>query len=156
MENLNKVRDNLIKQLAKEVIEEIEIKRINERKSKKYHNTELLMKNYMALKNHIDKIEYDLENEEDVVFIESITRTKLRTIKMLGYVDSALKIVKSNFKKNNEKYKFLTFEKYYFEKKNIEDICKECNCSKNSVRRWNNSIIEELSLLLWGIDYLSF
>lgn len=159
MEN---IKGDLIKGLALEVISVIEANKIKEKKRKRLHNTKLLLENYNALeahaykvedKNKIEKISLD---EDDEIFIESITRTRLRTIKMLSYVDGALKIVKSNYKKNNEKYKFLVFEKIYFDKKTIEEITVECNCSKNTARRWNNLIIEELSLLLWGIDSLEF
>ncbi|MGL4742287.1 MAG: hypothetical protein ACRC41_16085 [Sarcina sp.] len=158
MENL---KIDLVKEIAKEVIKELEIKKAKENYSKRLHNTRLLMENYNSLKNHIEKTD-DTSNlingidEEDEIFIESIVRTKMRTIKMMSYVDSALKVVKLDLRKKREKYKFLAFEKYYFEKKSIDDICLELNCSKNSVRRWNSYIMEELSLLLWGVDFLSF
>lgn len=158
MENL---KVDLVKEIAKEVIKELETKKAKENYSKRLHNTRLLMENYNSLKNHIEKTDDTSKlingiDEEDEIFIESIVRTKMRTIKMMSYVDSALKVVKVDLRKNGEKYKFLAFEKYYFEKKCIDDICLELNCSKNSVRRWNIYIMEQLSLLLWGVDFLSF
>lgn len=114
---MEQFKGDLIKELAKEVVEEIERKKVQEKRRKKYHNTELLMKNYNSLKNHVDKVQYDFNGEEEEIFIESITRTKLRTIQMLGYVDKALKIVKLDLSKKREKYKFFAFEKYYFERK---------------------------------------
>lgn len=161
MENLDKIKGNLIKELAKEVIEEIEIKKKKEKRNKRLHNTKLLMNNYNALKAQVGKIEktnieYECEDEEEVVFIESITRTRLRTITMLGYIERALKIVKQDYRKKSEKFKILAFEKYYFDKKQIEEISKDCNCSISSARRYIDCVIDDLSLLLWGVDSLEF
>lgn len=164
--NLQLVKD-LAKEIAKEMEEEkLKQEKLKQKKKKKkvLHNTKLLMKNYNCLKAHIDKVvdkdkikwEYDDKVEEEVILISSITRTKLRTAKMLAYIDSALKIVEQNLTKNNEKYKFIAFKKLYFSKNTIEEIAFELNCGNNSVRRWNDYVIEELSLLLWGIDSLEF
>lgn len=159
---MDNIKGEIIKDLALEVIAVINENNRKEKNRKRLHNTKLLLQNYNALEAHAYKVDDKNKfeklsiDEDDEIFIESITRTRMRTIKMLSYVDSALKIVKSNYKKNNEKYKFLVFEKMYFDKKTIEEITIECNCSKNTARRWNNLIIEELSLLLWGIDSLEF
>ena len=147
-----------VKELAKEVIKEL----ARQRKDKRLHNTRLLMKNYTALKNHIENVNEDIEEFEievemgskDNLWIMSIARSKIRTAKMVAYVESAMDLVKEKFEKNSEAEKFRAFEMFYLDKKTNEEIQEELNCGKNSPKRWSDLIIEELNILLWGIDAL--
>lgn len=149
-----------VKELAKEVVREI----AKQQKDKRLHNTRLLMKNYNILKNHIDDVNENIEEKLELlaeectynesVWIMSIARSKVRTAKMIGYVESALTIVKEKFKLNCEEYKYKAFELYYIEKKTNEDIQEILGCGKNSPKNWSDLIIEELNVLLWGIDAL--
>ena len=151
---------DIIKNLAKEVITEMKLQESEKQKKKVLHNTELLMKNYTKFKDHIDRvddsIEYDTEIEEDIVFISSITRTKLRTAKMIAYIDSALEIIRKNMINSGEEYKYSAFCMYYLESQTNEDIMEKYNCGKNTPKRWRDYIITELSVLLWGIEALGF
>ena len=147
-----------VKELAKEVIKEL----TKQQKDKRLHNTRLLMKNYIALKNHIENVNEDMEEFEievemgskDNIWIMSIARSKIRTAKMVAYVESAMDIVKEKFENNLESEKFRAFEMHYIDKKTNEEIQEELNCGKNSPKRWSDLIIEELNILLWGIDAL--
>ena len=147
-----------VKELAKEVIKEL----ARQRKDKRLHNTRLLMKNYTALKNHIENVNEDIEEFEievemgskDNLWIMSIARSKIRTAKMVAYVESAMDLVKEKFEKNSVAEKFRAFEMFYLDKKTNEEIQEELNCGKNSPKRWSDLIIEELNILLWGIDAL--
>lgn len=147
-----------VKELAKEVIKEL----ARQQKDKRLHNTRLLMKNYTALKNHIENVNEDIEDFEievemgskDNLWIMSIARSKIRTAKMVAYVESAMDLVKEKFEKNSEAEKFRAFEMFYLDKKTNEEIQEELNCGKNSPKRWSDLIIEELNVLLWGIDAL--
>lgn len=147
-----------VKELAKEVIKEL----ARQQKDKRLHNTRLLMKNYTALKNHIENVNEDIEEFEievemgskDNLWIMSIARSKIRTAKMVAYVESAMDLVKEKFEKNSEAEKFRAFEMFYLDKKTNEEIQEELNCGKNSPKRWSDLIIEELNVLLWGIDAL--
>lgn len=147
-----------IKMLAKEVIQEIN----KEKKYKRLHNTKLLMKNYVSLKEHIDNVnddikDFEIEVEEgykDRVWIVSIAKCKFRTAKMVGYIDNALDILKERYKQNNESEKYEAFELYYIDKETNENIREILKCGKNSPKTWSDLIINELSILLWGIDAL--
>ncbi len=152
------MRDAEVKELAKEVIKEL----AKQQKDKRLHNTRLLMKNYNSLKNHLENVNEDIKDFEievemgskDSIWIMSIARSKIRTAKMVGYVESAMKLIKDKFEKNLEAEKFRAFEMYYIDKKTNEEIQEELNCGKNSPKRWSDLIIEELNVLLWGIDAL--
>lgn len=147
-----------VKELAKEVLKEV----AKQQKDKRLHNTRLLMKNYTALKNHIENVNEDIEEFEievemgskDNIWIMSIARSKIRTAKMVGYVESAIDIIKEKFENNLELEKFKAFEMHYIDKKTNEEIQEALNCGKNSPKRWSDLIIEELNVLLWGIDAL--
>lgn len=147
-----------IKMLAREVLEAMTA----EAKDKRLHNTRLLMKNYNALKEHIDNVNEDIEEFElevedgtkDGVWIMSIARSKLRTAKMLGYIDSAMELLEERFRKNGEMEKYRAFTLFFIEKKTNEEIQEILTCGKNSPKRWSDLIINELSILLWGIDAL--
>lgn len=156
--------NEIINQAALMAIKKYDKEKKVQQRDRRLHNTRLLMKNYITLKNHVDYvntdnklIDYLEEEEEDVndrTFIISVCRTKMRTAKMLGYVDSALNIVKEKFRKSCEEYKYKAFELYYIDKMTNEEIQKKLNCGKNSPKKWSDLIVEELSVLLWGVEAL--
>lgn len=150
--------DETINKAVKEAIREYDKEKELSQKDKRLHNTRLLMRNYNILKDHIDNVSDDLkvdvDTEEDEVWISSITRTKLRTMKMMAYVDSGLGLLEKQFKENCEEYKYKAFELYYIDKKTNEEIQELLNCGKNSPKKWSDSVTERLSVLLWGIDAL--
>ncbi len=132
-------------------------KSMNQR-DRRLHNTRLLMRNYNKLKEHIDNVNDDLEikvdSTDDEVWITSITRTKLRTMKMMAYIDSALAIIKEDMKRNCIEYKYKAFEAYFIEEKTNEEITEILGCGKNQPRIWSDVALNELSILLWGIEAL--
>lgn len=167
MENIN-VDETIIKAVRK-AIAEFDEKKKEEEKDKRLHNTKLLMNHYNALKDHVEKVDdknykYDLlgeleleENEitsRDKVWLQSMFRTKLRTMKMLAYIDSALNIVEQKYKYNCEEYKFKAFQLHYLYELSNEEIISRLNCGKNSPKKWSDLIVKDLSVLLWGVDAL--
>lgn len=149
---------DIIKNLAREVITEIRAQESEKQKKKVLHNTKLLMKNYNKFKDHIDKVDdsvtYDIEIADDEILISAITRTKLRTAKMIAYIDSALEVVKKNMINAGEEYKYSAFYMHYIDGKTNEEISEKFNCGKNTPKRWSDYILGELSILLWGIEAL--
>ncbi|CEQ00538.1 MAG: hypothetical protein ACLT0R_16430 [Paraclostridium sordellii] len=151
---------NIAKEIAKEAVQEL----IGEQKDKRLHNTRLLVKNYLALKKHVEnvkddiKIDLNLLEEENCkinnIWIMSIARSKTRTSKMIAYLESAIDIVENEFKQSKEEYKYKAFKLYYIENEIYSDIVAELGCSPNSPRKWANMVIERLNVLLWGIDAL--
>lgn len=152
--------DELISKATKEAIREYDKEKSITQKDRRLHNTRLLMKNYNKLKEHIENVNGDLEIEievdslDDEVWITSITRTKLRTMKMMAYVESALDILKKSFRKGCIEYKYRAFEMYYIEEKTNEEIIGFLKCGKNQPKIWSDLVLNELSTLLWGIEAL--
>lgn len=143
------------------VIKEYEKEKKEAAKKKIYHNTFLLMKKYNVLKEHINDMKGDIELQvefEDLgpgdVWILSVARSKMKSIKMISYVDQAISIVEENFRQKCIYHEYQAFYKYFIEEKTNEQIMKELNCGKNSPKKWCDNVLNELSVLLWGYEAL--
>ncbi|MDP4144148.1 MAG: hypothetical protein Q8936_06630 [Bacillota bacterium] len=127
-------------------------------KDKRLHNTRLLMKNYNKLKDHVDNVradvEFDIEYAEDKVWLTSVVRTKLRTMRMMAMIDSALAIIKEKARKDCIEYKYKAFELFYIDEKKNDEIIESLKCGKNQPKIWSDYILNELSIYLWGIESL--
>ena len=155
--------DEVISKATIEAIREYDKERIMRTKKGALHNTKLLMQNYNSFKNHIENISEDIEElefeyynslEPDEVWIASIRRSKVKTIKMIAYIDSALEVVKEKSRKECAEYKYRAFELYYIEKKTNEQIVEILGCGKNQPKIWSDLVLDELSTLLWGVEAL--
>lgn len=156
--------NEIINKATKNAIKEYDKEKRTEQKDKRLHNTKLLMKNYTKLKAHVESISDkisnlnteidDIEDLADKAWIMSITRTKLRTMKMMAYVDNALAIIKEDMIKNCMEYKYKAFELYFIEEKNHEEISESLGCGKNQPKIWSDLVLDKLSILLWGIEAL--
>jgi hypothetical protein len=149
------------KQLAKEIIKEMN----DEFKDKQLHNTRLLLKNYNKLKQHVEDVNGDitpikqkakeLEYErDDEVFISSMIKTKMRTAKMLAYIDESLEILEKESIEDGEHYKYQSFIMFYIDELSVDKIIDELNCSRKMPYQWNNIMVKRLSVLLWGVSAL--
>ena len=158
--------EDLIKSMAKKVAKEAVFEIANQGKDRRFHNTKMLMKNYNVLKEHMKgdgeqiKIKFESLDEEDpymkveFMWLESIARSKARTVKILKYIEDSLDYLETKFKMRNEYEKYKAFELFFIKEKTNEEIQEELNCSKNMPKRWSDMVIKELSILLWGIDAL--
>lgn len=154
------ILDTDISTAVKMVIREYEKEKEEARKKKIYHNTYILMKKYNILKSHIEDMKEDVEIqlamdlEEKDVWILSIAKSKVKSMKMISYIDAALEIVENKYREECLYHEFLAFKKYFLEEKTNEQIMKELNCGKNSPKKWSDNILNELSILLWGYEAL--
>lgn len=158
--------EDLIKSMAKKVAKEAVFEIANQGKDRRFHNTKMLMKNYNVLKEHMKgdgeqiKIKFESIDEEDpymkveFMWLESIARSKARTVKILKYIEDSLDYLETKFRMRNEYEKYKAFELFFIKEKTNEEIQEELNCSKNMPKRWSDVVIKGLSILLWGIDAL--
>lgn len=158
---MEKIMETNIPAAVKMVIREYEKEKEEARKNKIYHNTYLLMKKYNILKSHIEDMKEDIDIELEMhdleagdVWILSVAKSKVKSIKMVGYIDNALEIVENNFKQKGLYREFLAFKKFFLQEKSNEQIMEELNCGKNSPKKWSDNVLNELSVLLWGYEAL--
>lgn len=151
----------LIKQITKSVLKELDKKN----KKEVYHNTKVLMENYNDLKKHIENAAYDIEGlkKEDIVevkninqeemYIYSIRKSKVRTLIMLNNIDTALNILKNEYKKEEYK-KYEAFVLFYIKDLTYKEISDKTYCSESTVKRYIKEILNKLAILLFGLDAL--
>lgn len=157
--------DEAIKKAAKEAIKEFDKEKRQEQKKKVFHNTRLLLKHYNDLKQHVEKaiddvsrLEGDLTElgdlERDELYILSIKRSKSKTLIMIAHIDMAMESLRQKQIKLCSVEKFETLKMFYMDEVPYDEIVRHFNCGVNTPRRWINDMVNELSILLFGIDGL--
>ena len=156
------LEEKVVTKMAEEVAERAVYKILNKGTDWRFQNTKLLMKNYKNLKQHIlgEKEEIKILYEEmdndfvrvDYMWLESIIKSKGKTIQILKYVDEKLRFLEAEYEKRKQSEKYKAFELLLIENKSNIEIQLELGCSKNIPNKWANEVLRELSVLLWGID----
>lgn len=164
--------ESAIQEAVKVAIREYDKEKKLQGKRNAFHNTKLLMKHYNDLKEHVrrgisdvkelessreDLIEHkneidDLYMNTDELFIESIKKSKSKSIIMIAHIDAALSCLKNKHKNKGTIEKYLALENYFIKEKTYEEISEILNCGVNTPRRWINELTNELGVYLFGID----
>ena len=66
------------------------------------------------------------------------------------HLKQALASLKEDAEAADEAYKYEALEAIYIKGKTYEDIARESNCGKNSPKRWCKSMVQKLSVKLFG------
>lgn len=176
----NMVKVNIDKETLEDVVKQVlteynrqQYERLKVKKDRRLRNTRLLLRNYNNFFEHCknaiymkeeleeeDPIEILMESEfEDDLFINSIKRTSIRTKIILDHIESIMDYYR--FKANNSKdEKFIRrlkiIELIYFNEGNYsyEQLAEMFYVDSRTVSRDVKKAIEELSVLLFGIDGL--
>jgi hypothetical protein len=157
--------EETINKAAKQAIREYDKEKKQEQRKNVFHNTRLLLKHYNDLKQHVDnaiddvtRLESDLidlgDIERDELYILSIKRSKSKTLIMIAHIDMAMEILRQKEIKLCSIEKYETLKMFYIDEVSYDDIIRHFNCGVNTPRRWINDMINELSILLFGIDGL--
>lgn len=156
--------EKVAKAAAKEAIAELKEEERKSRKVKIFRNTEALMKNYdrmvksvqEGVSNLSDLTEDPIEGLEDDsnMFIDSIVRSKLRSLIMLAHVDKCLKLLEDEEYERNTHERYLAFKFYYIDHMSHESISEVLNCTDRTSRRWVNELTRNLSVYIFGVDAL--
>lgn len=144
--------------VIKATLEAVKKEEIKNSRRAAFHNTELLLKNYNSLKEHmqcsVDSIaNVDIELQGyDEVYIMSIRRSKVKTQAILEHIDSCMETLKRKQINKGQSEKFKVLELLYFEGKRYEEIAEELHCGESSVNRWRKEMVNDLSVLLFGVE----
>lgn len=152
--------EEMIKAAAKEAVAEYKRQEKKEEKQNKYHNTFLLMKCYRDAVFHIENAISDGEQlelaeltpEQRRTYLESIRRSRFKTLIYLAHINKAVEEIEKRRTAAGREAEYKAFEAYFMDGKDYEQIAEELNTGKNTPRRWVTGIINELSMLLWGVD----
>ncbi len=155
--------DDLIEKAVKKAIREYCKEQKSERKRKALHNTKLLLKNYRKIQLSIEEAvsevrqleqEYITLNDADELYIESIKRSKLKSLIVIAHIDKALEIVKEEYKLKNAGDKYDVFISCMLDGTTYEEAAEEYDTSTQSISRWVTNITKSISIQLFGIEGL--
>jgi hypothetical protein len=152
--------EGLIQKAARAAVAECKKQEEKDRKQNKYHNTFTLMKCYRDAAFHIenavsDGTQLELEgmtDEQQRTYLESVRRSRFKTLIMTAHIDKAVEEIEHRRKAAGREIEYRAFELYFMQGMDYAQIAEELDTGKNTPRRWVTAIINELSVLLWGID----
>lgn len=155
---IDKETETLLQEVAIKAVKEYSKQETKRKQKRIIHNTFVLMENYISLKHFVSNAVSEqaqintskrIESNE---YLNSIRKSRTKTMLMIAHIDSALKELKKEADKTNEAYKYDAFYMYYIKAKTYEQIQEELQCGKNSPARWCKEMIKRLSIKLFGID----
>lgn len=152
--------EEMIQKAAKAAVAEFKKQEERERKRDKYHNTFTLMKCYRDAVFHIENAVSDGEqlelvgmtDEQQRVYLQSVRRSRFKTLIMTAHIDKAVEEIERRRRAEGREIEYKAFELYFMQGKDYAEITEELETGKNTPRRWVTAVINELSVLLWGID----
>lgn len=164
----------IIKTASETAIEYYNKKQLEERKKRvdrRLRNTRLLLENYQNFKIHctenaveiehlLDPDDFEFLDVGDLV-IESIVKSKKRTISMVAYLEHMLEVyhaVANTSKKKEDARKYDTLLKYYILNPSLEleEIAVVHQVSVKTVKRDLDNAIKALASLIFGVDSVRF
>lgn len=146
-----------------------EEEREQEKHDRRLHNIKLLLKNYRALVLHCEKLKDDLIEFEDTSIqdldldiinlesIESIKKSKTKTIAMVYYIQGKIEAYRKSCSKSELKY-YRVLEKRYItaEKYTISRIAEIEGIDERTVHRYLKKAIDDLPVIFFGISAIRF
>lgn len=161
---MESVREDEINEIIKRAIEEYDKKQKIKFTQKIFRNTKLLMSNYNDFKNHINYSISDIRDLKEVIeleeegyddlFIMSIKQSKAKTLIMTSHIDKSLELLKMSQYKEGTPEKYEALELYYIDNETYISISEELQTSEITIKRWVKQMLEQLGILLFGIDGL--
>jgi hypothetical protein len=138
----------------------------------RYHNTELLLQNYLRLVDHRDNSKdkaSDIFGPEELeemgvddIVVRSIMRSRARTKVMINQIETCMDMLKTRMESQGQGKKYEVLYCLYMDParrdlewgQRIQAVAEELYCSSDSVRRWKNEMVKILSVWLFGVDGL--
>ena len=157
---------SMLQEAAKTAIKEVKREESKERKRNKYHDTFSLMKCYRDAVFHIEnavsegtQLEIqDMTEEQQETYLRSVRRTRFRTMLITANVDKVIDEMEKRRTAAGREMEYKIFDMYFMQGMTYEQIIEQVEkdtgerLGKNTPRRWVTGIINEMSILLWGID----
>ena len=141
--------EGLIQKAARAAVAEYKKQEEKDRKQNKYHNTFMLMKCYRDAAFHIENA---ISDGEQRTYLESIRRSRFKTLIMTAHIDKAVEEIERRRKAADREIEYKAFEMYFMQGMDYAKIAEELDTGNSTPRRWITAIINELSVLLWGMD----
>lgn len=175
MAKLSEKQLEIISQTAATVAIEKYKKEQEEKEKKKYdrrlRNVKLLLRNYRSLAKHAAEIKLEIveldeklkidDLDSDEFAIESIKRSKARTLAMIKFINKTLQVYKTICEQSdnqNDKRKYFAVYHMYIsdDKKSVKEIADCQSVDERTTYRDLRKAYEDLTSLIFGIDGLKF
>ncbi|MGO4927379.1 hypothetical protein ACTQ5J_02095 [Fundicoccus sp. Sow4_F4] len=142
--------------------EQQKVKEKTQQRDYRLRNATLLLKNYHKLKVHCKAISNDIKDYEDMVYdpdelnLYTLMKYKARTAQMLNYFDRIFRAYGELSKRQGEaaERRYRICQRMYIDEQNgtAGELSDYYNIDRSTVFRDINKAIEDLSIMLWGID----
>lgn len=156
----------MLQATAKAAIKELRKEEAKEKKKNKYHDTFSLMRCYRDATFHIENAisegaQLELEGmteEQQEIYLRSVRRTRFKTMLMTANIDKVIDEMKKRREAAGRELEYLVFDMYFMQGMTYEQIIEQVEkdrgetLGKNTPRRWVTGIINEMSVLLWGLE----
>lgn len=133
-------------------------------KSNALYNTKKLMESYNLLKKRCNETFSDIEESQHEDFwnhgrlsISSLMVNRAKTVKMMNFVDTALdnyKIICDNSKQSSKSRRHSILVKLYIDEQPIDFVAGYFDKDRTTIIRNRDEALNDLSVLLFGIDVL--
>ena len=156
----------MLQAAAKTAIKELRKEEAKEKKKNKYHDTFSLMRCYRDATFHIENAvsegtQLELEGmteEQQETYLRSVRKTRFRTLLMTANIDKVIDEMARRRIEAGREIEYLVFDMYFMQGMTYEQIIEQIEqdrgekLGKNTPRRWVTGIINEMSVLLWGLE----
>lgn len=153
----------LVRTAAIEAVREFEKSQKKNRKVKVFQNAKKLMENYNRICKSVQEGVSELSDVDDGeeleelsaedIYINSIIKSKLRSIVMIAHIDKCLGLLKEEMIRKETPWKYEAFKMSYLENGvTQEDIAERLDTTDRTVRRWISELTGILSIYLFGAD----
>ena len=156
----------MLQAAATAAVKELRKEEAKEKKKNKYHDTFSLMRCYRDATFHIENAisegtQLELEGmteEQQETYLRSVRKTRFRTMLMTANVDKVIDEMARRRIEAGREIEYLVFDMYFMQGMTYEQIIEQVEkdsgekLGKNTPRRWVTGIINEMSVLLWGLE----
>ncbi len=152
----------LVRTAALEAVREFEKSQKKNRKIKVFQNAKKLMENYNRICQSVQEGVSELSDVDDGeeleelsaedIYINSIIKSKLRSIVMIAHIDKCLKLLEEEMIRRETPWKYDAFKYSYLDGQTQEDIAERLDTTDRTVRRWISELTGILSIYLFGAD----
>lgn len=152
----------LVRTAALEAVKEFEKSQKKNAKAKVFQNARKLMENYNRICRSVQEGVSELSDVDDGeeleelsaedIYINSIIKSKLRSIVMIAHIDKCLGLLKEEMIQNDTLGKYEVFKYFYLNEKTYEQIAEDYGYVERTARRWITECTGILSVYLFGAD----
>lgn len=152
----------LVRTAALEAVKIFEKSQKKNNRAKVFQNAKKLMENYNRICQSVREGVSELSDVDDGadleelsaedIYINSIIKSKLRSIVMIAHIDKCLGLLEEEMIRKGTHEKYLAFKYYYLDDMTYENIAEVYGYAERTTRRWTTELTNILSIYLFGAD----